>query len=181
MILNTEYQDLEDFYDTILLPPPARKPKGKATVEAHVRYLETHLVEKLKEDIYTSLEALNEAIQRIIVDINQRKYQKLSGTRLEAYEKYDRPHMKPQLGDRYAPCDYKYVLKIPDNYHIEYDGHYYSVLYTYCGQPAIIKATLSEIRICDRNNRLLCTHRRSYTDFPKYITDDSHMKPSHLY
>lgn len=181
LILNTAYQDLEDFYDTILLPPPARKPKGKATVEAHVRYLETHLVEKLKEDIYTSLEALNEAIQRIIVDINQRKYQKLSGTRLEAYKKYDRPHMKPLPGDRYAPCDYKYVLKIPDNYHIEYDGHYYSVLYTYCGQPAIIKATLSEIRICDRNNRLLCTHRRSYTDFPKYITDDNHMKPSHLY
>jgi len=51
------------------------------------------------------------------VVINQRKYQKLSGTRLETYKKYDRPHMKPQLGDRYAPCDYKYVLKIPDNYH----------------------------------------------------------------
>lgn len=89
--------------------------------------------------------------------------------------------MKPQLGDRYTPCDYKYVLKIPDNYHIEYDGHYYSVLYAYCGHPAIIKATLSEIRICDRNNRLLYTHRRYYTDFPKYITDNNHMKPSYLY
>ena len=53
LIFNTAYQDLEDFYDTILLPPPARKPKGKATVEAHVRYLETHLIEKLKASLYT--------------------------------------------------------------------------------------------------------------------------------
>ena len=181
LILNTAYQDLEEFYDTIITPPPARKPKGKPTVEGHVRYLETHLIEKLKEDVYTSLESLNEAIQRIIADINQRRYQKLPGTRLEAYEKYDRPHMKPLPGGKYAACDYKYVLKIPDNYHLEYDGHYYSVLYTYRGQPAILKATFSEIRICDRNNRLLCTHRRSYTDFPRYITEDSHMKPSHLY
>lgn len=181
LILNTAYQDLEEFYDTIITPPPARKPKGKPTVEGHVRYLETHLIEKLKEDVYTSLESLNEAIQRIIADINQRRYQKLPGTRFEAYEKYDRPHMKPLPGGKYAACDYKYVLRIPDNYHLEYDGHYYSVLYTYRGQPAILKATFSEIRICDRNNRLLCTHRRSYTDFPRYITEDSHMKPSHLY
>lgn len=77
---------------------------------------------------------------------------------------------------------YKYYeLRIPDNYHLDYDGHYYSVLDAYRGQPAILKATLTEIRICNRNNRLICKHRRSYKEFPLYITDDSHMKPEHLY
>ena len=28
LILNSAFQDLEEFYDTIVLPPPARKPKG---------------------------------------------------------------------------------------------------------------------------------------------------------
>ena len=28
LILQTAYSDLEDFYDTIVLPPPPRKPKG---------------------------------------------------------------------------------------------------------------------------------------------------------
>ena len=46
-ILNSVFSDLEDFYDTIVLPPPPRKPKGKATVENHVRFLETHLLERL--------------------------------------------------------------------------------------------------------------------------------------
>lgn len=55
LILQSTFADLEDFYETIVLPPPARKPKGKPTVENHVRYLEIHLVEKLKEKIYVSL------------------------------------------------------------------------------------------------------------------------------
>ena len=41
--------------------------------------------------------------------------------------------------------------------------------------------TATEIRICDQYNRLICTHKRSYTEFPLYVTDDSHMKPEHLY
>ena len=48
-------------------------------------------------------------------------------------------------------------------------------------KPAILKATMTEIRICDEYNRLICRHPRSYRDFPLYITDDSHMPPEHLY
>ena len=40
---------------------------------------------------------------------------------------------------------------------------------------------MTEIRICDEYNRLICRHPRSYRDFPLYITDDSHMPPEHLY
>lgn len=181
LILNAVYQDLEEFYDTVILPPPARKPKGKATVENHVRHLETHLIEKLKEKVYTSLEQINEDVKIIIADINERKYEKKSGNRKDLFEAYDKPHMKPLPGGRYATCEYKAFIKVPDNYHLEFDGHYYSVLYTYYGKPAILKATLSEIRICDENNRLICTHQRSYKQFPLYITDDTHMPPAHQY
>ena len=135
LVLQSAFSDLETFYDTIILPPPPRKPKGKPTVENHVRFLETHLVEELKKDTYTSLEALNAAVKKIVADI----------------------------------------------YHLEYDAHYYSVLYTYKGKSAILKATMTEIRICDEYNRLICRHPRSYRDFPLYITDDNHMPPEHLY
>ncbi len=48
-ILNSVFSDLEDFYDTIVLPPLPRKPKGKPTVENHVKFLETHLLERLRK------------------------------------------------------------------------------------------------------------------------------------
>ena len=181
LILQSAYSDLEDFYNTIVLPPPARKPKGKATVENHVRYLETHLVEKLRENTYTSLGELNVAIRKRVAVLNSRNFQNKSFSRIDAFLKYDKPCLKPLPGGTYTVCDYKTVTHIPDNYHVEYDNHYYSVVYTHCGKPAIIKATASEIRICDQYNRLLCKHKRSYKEFPKYITDDDHMKPEHLY
>lgn len=70
---------------------------------------------------------------------------------------------------------------MPDNYHIEYDGHYYSVFYKEHGKPAILKASFDKIIICDQYNKILCTHSRSYKTFPKYITEVSHMPPEHLY
>lgn len=181
LILQSSFSDLEDFFDTIVLPPPARKPKGKPTVENHVRYLETHLIEKLKEQIFTSYEELNAEIKKIVAVLNSRLFQNKSFSRFDAFEKYDKPCMKPLPGGNYVICDYKAILKIPDNYHVEYDNHYYSVFYSYRGKPAILKATPSEIRICDQYNRLICTHKRSYKEFPLYITVDEHMKPEHLY
>ena len=76
-----------------------------------------------------------------------------------------KPRMNQLPGESYTLCDYKYFLKVPDNYHLEYDAHYYSVLYTYKGKPAILKATMTEIRICDEYNRLICRHPRSYRDY----------------
>lgn len=124
---------------------------------------------------------MNADIKKIVAVLNARPFQNQAFSRQEMFIKYDKPCMKPLPGGEYTTCDYKAVLKVPNNYHIDYDGHYYSVLYTYCGKPAILKATPSEIRICDQYNRLICTHRRSYKDFPLYITTDEHMPPEHLY
>ena len=185
LLLNSVFSDLEDFYDTIVLPPPPRKPKGKPTVENHVRFLETHLVEELKKNMpYMSLEALNAEVERIVLEINQRNFtnkKDIRQNRLYALMTYDRPRMKPLPACTFKICDYRYFLRVPDNYHLEYDGHYYSVMYTAHGKPALLKATMSEIQICDENNKLLCTHARSYKDFPRYITDDTHMPAEHRF
>ena len=96
LTLNSVFSDLEDFYDVVVIPPPPRKPKGKSTVENHVRFLETHLIEKLKEDIYTSLEDINRATRKIIETINHRDFRQKSDirkTRIYAFETYDKPRI----------------------------------------------------------------------------------------
>lgn len=181
LILNTAYQDLENFYEVVVLPPPPRKPTGKATVEKHVQYLETHLLEDLKEKIYFHIEDINRDIKTKIAEINNRIVKNTGLSRMEAYLRYDKPQMKPLAGGSFSLCEYKYFAHIPNNCHLLFDNHYYSVLYTYYNQPAILKATMAEIKICDMNNKLICTHRRSYNDFPKYITKSEHLKPEHQY
>lgn len=181
LVLNSAFQDLESFYGCVVLPPPPRKPKGKPTVEKYVQYLETHLLEDLKENVYYSIEDINRDVRKKVAAINTMKKSESSFSKMESFLKYDRPQMKTLAGESFSLCDYKYFQHIPNNYHLLYDDHYYSVSYTYYGKPAILKATMGEIRICDENNRLICKHKRSYKDFPKYITEPEHMKPEHLY
>ena len=181
LVINSAYADLESFYDVIILPPPPRKPKGKPTVEKYVQFLETHLLEDLKEKVYYSIEDINRDVRQKIASINNEKKTPTSISKMESFLRYDKPQMKSLAGESFTLCDYKFFAHVPNNYHLLYDDHYYSVLYTYYNQPAILKATIGEIRICDKNNKLLCTHRRSYKDFPKYITKSEHMKPEHQY
>ena len=146
-----------------------------------MQFLETHLLEDLKEKVYYSIEDINRDVCQKIADINNGKKTPQSLSKMESFLRYDKPQMKPLAGESFVLCDYKYFARVPNNYHLLYDDHYYSVLYTYYNQPAILKATMAEIRICDRNNKLICTHRRSYKEFPKYITRQEHMAPEHQY
>ena len=181
LIINASYQDLESFYGVVILPPPARKPKGKPTVEKYVQYLETWLLEDLKKNTYPNFDAINRACRNIIEAINREVPKGWKYSRMDSFLRYDRPQMKSLSDGSFTLCDYKPFERIPNNYHLLYDGHYYSVLYTYYNKPAILKATPTEIRICDQNNRLICSHKRCYNDYPKYVTNDSHMPPGHLY
>ena len=181
LIINSSYQDLEKFYDVVILPPPARKPTGKPTVERYVQYLETELLEKMKEKIYSSFEEANQEVKEIVAEINNEVPNGWNITHQEAFENYDRPRMKSLSDGSFSLCEYVAFSAVPRNYHLLYDGHYYSVFYTYYGKPVILKATMTEIMISDENNKLICTHQRSYAKFPRYITKDEHMTSEHRF
>lgn len=180
LTLNSMFKDLESYFDVVVLPPPPRKPKGKATVEGHVKYLETHLIEKLKGSLFYSIADINARTKEIIATINSRKG-KREATRLELFEMYDRPCLKAANTYGFLALDYKAVPAVPANYHIGYDGHYYSIYYKYYGRPAILKAGFNEITICDEFNREICKHKRVYAEFPKYVTIKEHMPEAHQF
>lgn len=181
LLINSAYQDLESFYGAVILPPPALKPRGKATVERYVQYLETELLEKLKESTYTSLTTANQAAKEIVAAINSEIPNGWSISHEDAYRQYDRPQMKPLSYGSFTMCEYVLFQSVPRNYHLLFDDHYYSVFYTYYQKTVILKATMSEIIICDQNNRMICKHARSYKKFPRYITSEDHMPPAHRY
>ena len=94
IIINASYQDLENCYDVVILPPPARKPKGKPTVEKYVQYLETWLLEELKKNIYPNFEAINRACCKIIEAINREVPKGWKYSRMDSFLRYDKPQMK---------------------------------------------------------------------------------------
>lgn len=180
LILNKMYEDIQEFYKTVIVPAPPRKPTAKSTVENHVRWLETHLLERLKGRWFESFTDLNTEIFQMMEELNERPFSKGKGNRKEMFEKYDKPVLKRLPSESLKV--YKYLVKIvPNNYHIEYDEHYYSVPYHYYKQEVTIKASSFDIIICDPLNQLICKHTRLYKPFPKYSTIEEHMPKSHLY
>ena len=65
-----------------------------------------------RKDTYTSLEALNAAVKKIVADINQRPFQKKSDirkSRMNGFEKYDKPLMNQLPGESYTPVSYTHL------------------------------------------------------------------------
>lgn len=114
-MVNSAYQELERFYDVVVLPPPARKPKGKPTVEKGVQWLETHLLEELKERIFCSVEELNREVRRIVNEQNSRKKTGKSYSRQEAFVSFGKPKMQPLSNGSFSPCKYRHFGKVPSN------------------------------------------------------------------
>ena len=179
LILNSLFHNLESFYDVVVVPPPARKPKGKPTVEEAVKYAETYILEQIKNKKYDSLKALNEEVKDIVASMNNRTEGR-THSRTALFQKYDKPALKSIPGV-FCYSDYKYITSIPANYHVKYDDHYYSVSYTYYKKPAIVRASFAEIVILDENNKVIAKHKRIYGYFPRYSTKPEHMPPAHRF
>ena len=124
--------------------------------------MKTHLLEDLKERICYSMEELNQNVQRIVDNLNDRKIQGQNISRIGAFEAYDKPMMWPLTNGHFVPCEYRYFVEAPNNCHLLYNEHYYSIPCSMYIQPAFLKATMAEIRSCAKNNKLVCAHRRTY-------------------
>lgn len=70
------------------------------------------------------------------------------------------------------------IRTVPDNYHVEYDGFYYSVPYTYYRQEVTIRATSTTLEILNHNRERIATHRHRYTG-QRYVPNVEHMPEHH--
>lgn len=67
---------------------------------------------------------------------------------------------------------------VPDNYHVEYGGFYYSVPYTSYRQKVTIRATSTIVEVFDSNRIRIASHARRYSG-KRYVTDPAHMPEHH--
>ena len=120
-------------------------------------------------------------VREITDELNENIHRGARHSARQLFEEFDRPNMKPLTAGRFSRVEYLFFSKVPDNYHLRFDDHYYSVPCRMLGQSAILKADYTTITITDANNMLVCTHHRAYSRFPVYITQDDHMPSEHRY
>jgi transposase len=174
--LNPTYQEMARHYGVAVVPARVRAPKDKAKVEAGVQVVEQWILARLRNRTFFSLGKLNQAIRELLVELNDRPFQKLPGSRRSMFEDLDRPALKPLPADTYEYAEWK-KARVHIDYHVEVARHYYSVPYQLVKKQLDVRLTANTVELFHMNKRV-ASHRRSSLK-GRHTTVTEHMPTSH--
>jgi transposase len=174
--LNPTYLDMANHYQTAVMPTRVRAPKDKAKAEVGVQIVERWILAKLRNRTFFNITQLNREIAILLVDLNNRPFQKLPGTRKTAFETIDKPALKPLPTTRYQFARWK-KARVNIDYHVEVDGHYYSVPYQLIQKELDIKLTSNTVE-CFYKGKSVASHMSSDRQ-GHHTTVKEHMPKSH--
>jgi transposase len=136
-----------------MLPARPRKPQDKAKVEVAVQIVERWILARLRHHRFFHLGTLNKAISKLLIDLNQRPLKKLGGTRREWFERLDQPALRTLPGRRYEVATFR-TCRVNIDYHVEVDGHYYSVPHRLVRQEVDVRLTRHAVEILHGGKRV---------------------------
>ncbi len=176
--INHAYRDLARHYGVAIIPARVRKPKDKPSVESGVGWLETWLLEWLKNKLYYSFEALNHDIKQRLNALTERNFKHRTGSRKSNFITLDKPMLRPLPKEPFDYYETVPVNRVQNNYHIKYDGFYYSVPYTLYNRPVCLHAYSKKIEIYDEFGNRIAIHTRRRSG-SRYVTSVDHMPENH--
>ena len=174
--INRTYMEMASHYGTVIIPARVRKPKDKAKVESGVQIVERRILACLRNRTFFSLGEANTAIAELLTQLNDRPFQKLPGSRREMFETLDKPELKQLPASLYTYAEWK-KARVNIDYHVEVDGHYYSVPYQLIKQSLDIRTTAHTVE-CFLKGKRVASHRRSFHK-GKHTTVTQHMPKAH--
>jgi transposase len=174
--LNPTYQEMASYYGCAVIPARVQKPRDKAKVETGVLVVERWILARLRNRTFFTLQELNTEIRTLLDRLNLRPFKKLPGSRLSLFESLDRPALKPLPSQPYTYADWK-KARVHIDYHIEVDGHYYSVPYQLIKEPVEARITQNTVEILHKGRRV-AAHKRSSLK-GQHTTLPEHMPKAH--
>src|SRR6266480_3479507 len=144
--LNRTYLDLATHYGTAILPTRTRKPRDKAKVEVAVLVVERWILARLRNRRFFALAELNQAIAELVVDLNARPMRRLGVSRRDLFLELDRPALKALPAEPYKYAQWR-VRRVGLDYHVDIEGHYYSVPHRLIRQQLDARVTAHTIEL----------------------------------
>jgi transposase len=174
--LNPTYAEWARHYNTAVLPARPYKPKDKAKVEVGVQIVERWILAQLRHQQFFGLSELNTAIAALLPTLNHRPFKKLPGSRHSQFVMYEQPALKPLPATPYEYAEWRQA-RVHLDYHLEVEGHFYSVPHRFVRQTVDVRLTVSTIEVFHKSERI-ATHRRSARK-GSHTTLAEHMPKAH--
>ena len=173
---NRLYEEFAAHYGCALLAARPAQPRDKPKVENAVLVVERWILARLRNRKFFTLVELNCAIALLLNDLNQRAFKKLPGCRRSDFEQLDAPALRPLPAKRFELFRWKSV-KVNIDYHVEFEGHYYSVPHALVRTTVELRVTASLVECFASNQRVAC-HVLSHLK-GQHSTIADHMPASH--
>ena len=119
---------------------------------------------------------MNTAIADLLGTLNQRPFKKLPGSRQSVFESLERPALRPLPAQPYAYAEWK-LARVNIDYHVEVDGHSYSVPSSLVKQQLDVRLSAQVVEIFHKGTRV-ASHQRSPLK-GRHTTVAVHMPKAH--
>ncbi len=173
---NQTVLDFARHYGTSVLAARPGSPKDKATAESAVQVVTRWILARLRHHRFETVTEVDAAIALLLPSLNERPFQKLPGSRASTFAELDAPALMPLPASRYEIAHFKTVT-VHIDYHIEVDGHRYSVPHPFVGQKLEARLTARGVELLLRGNRI-ASHARSARR-GGFTTVEDHMPAAH--
>jgi transposase len=170
------YEELAAHYGTVLLPARPHSPRDKPKVEVGVQIAERWIVARLRHETLFSLAALNERIRELLDQLNDRPMRVYRASRRELFVRLDRPALRSLPSERFVYADWKRA-RVNLDYHVELEGHYYSVPHELVHEKVELRFTHTTVEILHQGQRVASHIRSSHRG--AHTTTPAHMPKSH--
>ncbi len=168
--------DFAQHYGTSVLPARTYSPQDKAKVESAVQVVERWILARLRHHHFATVHEVDQALIPLLERLNHKAFQKLPGSRASTFALLDAQALQPLPAQRYEIARFK-TVRVHVDYHIEVDGHRYSVPHALVGLALEARITERAVEILHRGQRV-ASHARS-NQCGRFSTLAEHMPAAH--
>jgi len=176
--VNLAYQELAEYYQFAVLPARIKKPKDKAKIENGVQNVERWIIAPLRNRKFFGLHEVNLAIKEQLEQLNNKIMKSGGRSRRQEFEEIDRPNLRPLPEKPYEYTERK-TATVNIDYHVEFEGHLYSVPFTLIHQKVDIRATEKMVEIFHQG-KSVAIHPRNF-HLGRFSTLREHMPANHQF
>jgi hypothetical protein len=169
---------LSEHYQTTFSATRPYSPRDKAMVEGAVRIVYAHVYAPLRNQEFTSLQLLNEAMQQQLYLLNNKPYKKTAYSRWYFYDEQEHRLLRPLPAEPFCPKKVA-TLTVQRNYHVQLteDHLYYSVPYQHVGKKVKVLYDARVVEVYFDTARIALHIRKPHCK--AYTTLAEHMPPHH--
>jgi hypothetical protein len=113
----------------------------------------------------------NPAIHELLIKLNQKPFKKLPGSRQELFLNLDKPASRPLTVPPYEYAQWA-KARVNIDYHIEVEGHYYSVPFALVHEQVDLRLTAATLEVLFKNRRVAShvrsNHKGQFTTLPEH-------------